>query len=970
MKFIKAMMLGLFALMAISSTAYAASAIEFTPAEREFIKEHPVIRLGVDPEFVPYEFIDTDGQYKGIAADYIELLSERTGIKMEIAIGLTWPMAYERAASKQLDMLPCIARTIEREQYFIYSEPYYYFQRVIFVNNSEQSISGLEDLFYKRVAVKKNSSHHSYLKTLGAFEFGMYKTDLEALEAVAAGKEKYFVGNLATSVYVIKNNGLTNLKYIKVDNTEKQALYFAVRNDWPQLVGIINKGLGSITEEEKIAINSRWIGIENQVDYSRIIRTAVIAGTFILIIILVSWYWIMKLKKEVAQRIRVEEALKISKEEAEAANQFKSTFLARMSHEIRTPLNAITGMAYLIKKTGVTTTQSIYLEKITQASRNMLAIINDILDFSKIEAGKIVIERIPFNLDKVLQQVINIVAFKIEEQRVTFALDKDPHIPVYFWGDPTRLEQILLNVISNAVKFTVDGEVAVKIRLLARDNNICRMEFVVADTGIGMPTEQLNNLFKPFDQGDSSINRRYGGTGLGLSIVKSLVELLDGEISVYSSPGEGSTFVIQLALEVDTPKEDEDKQKSESIYFKKIQVLVLEKSPGDSDLLLNCLNSFNMPADFSASADTAVQLLRNDKKTYDLLIVDNDTPECGGVDFINEVKADPLIKSKPRTILLIPLMKEEIFEIIEKMNIDCGISKPIIASILHNGIIEIFKDKVMEMHDSSSNIDQAAGLLVDYPYHVLIVEDNHTNQFIARSILELAGFKISLADNGKAGLEFYKENRDNLHLILMDLHMPVMNGYDAARHIREIDVAIPIAAMSADAIGGVEEQCKKAGIDYYISKPFEPEKFMATILNIIKPLSKERQKLQDEAISQEVVSACDEAVLDENDGVRRLGNNMELYLMVLNEYYQENKDILLNLSSSISERRYQDAVQIVHKIKGSSGNIGARGFFDIASELQRSLAAQDESEIIKLHEQFEQVFKQLFDEIEQKIANL
>ncbi len=974
MRFIKTILLGVFALMVFCNIAYAkASEIVFTPAESEFIQNHPVIRLGVDPQFIPYEFFDSDGEYKGIAADYIKLLSERTGIKMEIDRGLTWPQAYEKAATKQLDALPCIAKTREREQFFKYSEPYYYFQRVIIVKNSENSISKLEDLFNKKVAVKKNSSHHSHLKIFDSIEFSLYKTDLEALEAVAAGSEKYFVGNLATSSYIIKTNGLTDLKYIKIDDEEKQALYFAVRDDWPQLLGIINKGLASITEEERIEINNRWIGIENQVDYSKIIKIAVIVGVLILIIILVSWYWIIKLKKEVAERIRVEEALKVAKEEAEVANQFKSTFLARMSHEIRTPLNAITGMAYLIKKTGITTTQRIYLDKITQASRNMLGIINDILDFSKIEAGKIDIERISFNLDKVLQQVINIVSFKIEEQGIVFDLNKDPQIPVYFWGDPTRLEQIFLNVINNAVKFTSDGEVSVKVRLLASENNICHLEFSVIDTGIGMSKEQLNNLFKPFDQGDSTINRRFGGTGLGLSIVKNLVELLDGEINVYSTPGEGTTFIIRLALEVDLEKEDVNKKNSASIYFKNIRVLVLEKNMTCSNLLREYLNSFNMQAEFLSSEDVIVQLLRNtintDDKPYDLLIVDNDTPNCGGINFVNTIKVDPLIKTKPRIILMIPLMREDLFEKIEDVEIDFAITKPIIASTLHNGIIEIFKDKVLAMHDSSSNEDQTADFLVDYPYHVLIVEDNKTNQFIARSILEQAGFKVSLTDNGKTGFEFFQKHQQELDLILMDLHMPVLNGYEATGLIRELNTSIPIVAMTADAIAGVEEKCKQVGIDYYISKPFEPEQFVGTIWSVLKPLQEGRRNRQHEEVMKQEIAAAYEAVLDEKDGIVRLGNNTELYLMVLDEYYRENKDVLPLLNSSINERRYLDAIQIVHKIKGSSGNIGAKRFFKIASELQHSLAAEDETEIFKLHEQFQQIFCQLFEEIARKIPN-
>ncbi len=973
MKFMRLIFTSLFLLMVFSNVCFAkTNEIEFTQAEKEFIQQHPFIQLGVDPQFIPYEFFDSDGQYKGIAADYIKLINERTGLNIEVKQDITWTEAYEKAVEKKLDGLTCVTKTKEREQYFLYSEPYYSFQRVIIVKDSNNSVAKLEDLFNKRVAVKKDGSHNSYLKTFGSIELSLYLTEEAAIEAVALGKESYYVGNLATSSYFIKTNGITNLKYIPINSEDKQYLHFAVRNDWPELVTIINKGLASITEEEKIAINNKWIGIENKVDYGAIIKIIASVSVIIVAIFLISLFWIIKLKQEVSEKIKAQEELKVAKEEAEVANRVKSTFLARMSHEIRTPLNAITGMAYLIKKTKITATQKIYLDKITYSSRNMLGIINDILDFSKIEAGKIEIEKISFNFDKVLQQVINIVSFRIEEQGIDFVVNKDPNLPVNFIGDPMRLEQILINIINNAIKFTTVGEVSVGVRLVAREKDTYLIEFSVKDTGLGMSKEQLNNLFKPFDQGDSSINRRFGGTGLGLSIVKSLVDLLEGEIRVYSALGEGSTFNIQLALEVDRNQENEDKQKIASVYFRAIRVLVLEKSKTYTTLLRDYLNSFSMAAEFATSEDQVKQLLRNtinkDNKPYDLLIVDNDTPQGGGIDFVQTIKEDPLIVNKPKFILMIPLIREDLFEKIEEMEIDFGITKPIIPSILYNGIIEIFKDKVLAMHDSASNAEPTLNLRVDYPYHLLIVEDNKTNQFIAKSILEQAGFIISLADNGKIGVEYFEKHQQEIDLILMDLHMPILNGYEATCLIRGFNASIPIVAMTADAITGVEEQCKSVGIEYYISKPFEPEQFVTTIWKILKPLKKEHQISNTEEITKEI-NNNDEDILAENEGIRRLGNSQDLYLMVLEEYYRENQDVLEILTSSICEKHYLNAIQIVHKIKSSSGNIGAKRLFSVASELQKVLDCEDEAEIIRLQEQFRAAFRQLFDEIAKKISN-
>lgn len=951
--------------------AAEATELEFTAEEKDFIKAHPVVHLGIDPEFIPFEFIDSDGEYKGIAADYIKLLSNRTGIQMIIERDLTWSEAYESAVEKKIDVLPCISRTNEREQYFLFSAPYYYFQRVIVVKDTNNEISGLEDLTQTKVAVQTNSSHHSYLKGYTDLVMILYKNVEDALAAVSNGTEVAFVGNLATTSYLIKANGFTNLKYIEVASEEKQTLHFAVRNDWPELAGIINKGLASITEEEKIEINNRWIGIENEVDYAPIIRIISIAGSLILIVLLVSFYWIIRLKKEVAKRILIEEDLRHAKMEAEIANQVKSSFLARMSHEIRTPLNAITGMAYLIKKTETTVTQKIYLDKITQAAYNMLGIINDILDFSKIEAGKVEIERITFSLDKVVQHVMNIVIYKVEEQQIEFSLRKDPKLPVNFFGDPKRLEQILLNLINNAVKFTSAGEVSLGIHLIGKEGALYHLEFSVQDTGIGMSDEQVAKLFKPFAQGDSSINRRFGGTGLGLSIVKSLVEMMNGEINVYSTQGEGSTFIVKLPLEVDREKEFEDKQKIAAVYFQKIKALVLEKSSSNLHLMEEYLGSFGMTAEFITSQAQAMQLIeacdKKGLKPYDLLLVDYDTPVEGGIKFIEKIKNNPLITAKPKVIMMIPLMREELFEKIENSGIEAGIAKPIISSVLYNEILEIFKVKGLgsERIIETAKVSEHIGPMQSY--HVLVVEDNKTNQFIAKSILEKGGFGVVLADDGEKGIAYFIEHQKEIDLILMDLHMPVLNGYDASIQIRKIDMNIPIVAMTADAITGVEEECKRAGINYYISKPFEPEKFVDTLANILKLKKKAGHKNQ-EVKKTEGQKDCESSILDEADGMRRMGSNRKLYQMVLAEYAEENKETSQLLAQAIKEQQYQQAIHIVHKNKGGSGNIGAKKLYNTAVSLQKALENGEQEDIERLHKIFTILLDQLLREIE-RVAN-
>lgn len=934
--------------------------IGLTAEEKEFIENHPVIRLGVDPTFVPYEFIDSDGAYKGIAADYIKLICARTGLTMEPAMGLTWSEAHEKAANKELDVLPCIQRTPEREKYFLFSDSYYTFQRVIFIHESNKAIKSFDDLAGKRVAVQAPSSHQGFLQEYPNITISPYKTVPEALQAVSAGREEAFVGNLTTSVYLAKANGITNLKYVSIYTDKPQELYFAVRNDWPLLVGILNKALRSMDAEEKIAINNTWIGVQKETDYSGVIRVLVIIGAIVMLILAVSLFWILRLRREVAFRKKTQEELKAAKDEAEQANQTKSLFLARMSHEIRTPLSAITGMSYLIKKTGVTATQNIYLDKLNQAARNMLSVINDILDFSRIESGKVEIENISFELDKVLQRMVNILSVRVEEKGIEFSMNKEPDMPAFFMGDPARIEQILLNLLSNAVKFTEKGSVTLSVRTAVKEGSRYLVEFTVKDTGIGMHETQVSRLFIPFDQGDSSISRRYGGTGLGLSIVKSLTDMMGGSVEVHSVLDEGSAFCVRLPLYVDAAKEQTVAQKMASDCFVHIRALVLDKNESTAAMLCDCLKSFGIAADSASSEEEAVQSMRKasqeDDAPYNLLLVDHMTPRDGGIAFLGRARKLTFVGRPFKSILMVPMSREDLFDEIEAAGIDFGIARPIIPSVLYNGIIELFSVKPPK---PEAAIKEPNELIAPFPFHILLVEDNKTNQFIARTILEQAGFTVSVADNGQDACAYFADKGKDIDLILMDIHMPVMDGYAASDIIRKADREIPIVAMTADAVVGVEEKCQSHGIYHYVSKPFEPDQFIATILELLK--GKKGRSVEASAPRETADSG---PVLDTAGGIRMIGGSEEVYRMVLAEYRDENSSVAPELHDRIQAKDYAQAVQIVHKIKGTSGSIGARRLYDAAALLQKTLQAQDEKELPDNHKGFETLLQRVMEEID------
>ncbi|NLU32747.1 MAG: transporter substrate-binding domain-containing protein [Clostridiaceae bacterium] len=953
MKKVLALIFACFAMAAtMTGPCVAAGLINWTEEEIAFMERHPVIRIGVDPKFVPYEFIDEDGEYKGIAADFLSLISERTGLQFQVAEGLTWPEVYDQALSGEIDMLPAISLTSERERYFLFSEPYINFRRVIVTRATDTGITDIDDLAGLTVAVQRNSSHHSYLLGYPKINLSLYDSAETALTHVAHGNERVFVGNLATISYLARINTLTNLRFIAFEGEKQQSLHFAVRRDWPVLADIINKALADISMEEKNAIISRWVGFESEINYGPVFRIVLIAGSLLAVMMVVSFLWNIRLRKEIKQRLLIQADLEKAKREADEANEFKSNFLARISHEIRTPLNAIMGMSYLLKKTDLSSTQKLYADRIRQAASNMLNIINDILDFSRIEAGKVELETASFNLDQVIEDVVNIISYKIEEQGINFRFYKDPAVPSWFYGDAKRIEQILVNLLSNAAKFTSEGEVSLEVRLVARENDRYHLSFSVQDTGIGMTQEQVNSLFKPFVQGDSSITRRFGGTGLGLSIVKSLVDMMGGRIQVFSTPGAGSTFIVDLSLDIDREKEATSLGILPPGQLKDIRVLVLDKSVEDMNLIGNYLGNFGLQYELTSSQTSAASMLEAEGngslQPFDLFIVDYNTPQEGGIKYIESIRSSGRIKRMPKIIMLLPMMREDLLEKLDQYGIDLGIGKPIIPSILFNGILDLFAPKASPAAESRTEELQ----MPEKRYIVLLAEDNKTNQLIVKSLLQQAGIELLIAGDGKEAVEMYQRHHDSVDLVLMDLHMPVMDGYEAASEIRRISGNVPIVALTADVVGGVLEKCRQYGIHHCISKPFNPEDFARRVTDIIEKRDREEPET---------------GVLDLSAGLRSVGGDPEIYKQVLAEFRNENGETLGGLASAIVEKRHDEAAKIIHKIRGSLGSIGASEVYEVSTALQKALHEGNDKETEFLMGKFLKLFTQLLEEIDRYI---
>lgn len=922
-----------------STVSIAETVVQLTDEELAYIEEHPVIKLGVDPMFKPFEFIDIDGEYKGLANDYISLINQKTGLNMVVVKMGTWDEAYTAAVEGELDCLPCISKTAMREEYFLFSKPYYQFKRVIIMRDTDNSVKSFRDLKTKTVGVQINSSHDSYLNDFPGISKQYFESVEDGLEALAHGQVDYFIGNLANTGYQLNNLGITHMKYVSFDDQSLNQLHFAVGKDQEILRDIINKGLDAITDAEIIEIRNRWIGMTNEVDYGAMFRIIGVVALGVIVILGVSWFWIIRLRSEIKKRIEIEKDLKEARIEAEVANEVKSNFLARMSHEIRTPLNAITGLSYLLYHSDVDQTQKGHIDKIKHASTVMLSIINDILDFSKIEAGKVDLEKVSFNLDDVVSNMLNIVAFKIDEKKLDFTLIKDPRLPEFFIGDAKRIEQVLLNIMNNAVKFTMAGGITLRVNLIGFKHTEYQIEFVIEDTGIGMSDAHLENLFEPFTQEDASITRRFGGTGLGLSIVKNLVELMDGSISVTSEVNVGSTFTLLLTLPKDVEKEHELNRGSD--YTKNIKTLILNKDMETLKFLTENLRKFGIDAEFTSSNVQFNELVLSQaakfKEPYDLVIVDDSTIEEGAIPFLSTIYDDDTLKVKPKAIIMHPFnLKNDEYPFNEHQ---WGITKPVFPSTIYNAIADIFKFDVV-----ASQMEKANTMVRDYTHkgNVLIVEDNKTNQFIAKTLLESIGFTATVADHGEDGLRLWHEN--NYDIILMDLHMPVMNGYDATRTIRKEDQDIPIVAMTADALDTVKEKCLAYGFDHFISKPFDPDNFKEEIQEIFFDKNKD---------------IMESVIVNRSVGLKMMGGSESLYDEIVQIFLLENVNTLNQLADAIERGDHITGRDIMHKVKSSSASLGSESVSSIARSLQEAFESNNEEQIQLLRTRFESSFNDL-----------